>query len=499
MKVIDTSTFVERELNPDERHWVYNAFDVLLPHDIREAVYSRMNPNQRAFYEFERSLQGPALSMMLYGVLVDPVALATQTKRAQKEYETIEKYVRSLSIAVWGEGINPRSHGQMKDLFYYNRYGFQLKPKYNGSGQRRTVTTDRNALEKIISEEPDTVPIITAILDQKDLDSELQFLRRGVEEDGRVHYSFNITGTETGRWSSSNNPWSRGANFQNQAEKTRAIYVADKGWIFAYPDLPQAESRAVAYYSGDESYISAVESGDLHTTVAEIIWPDLGWTEDARANRDLADQGFYREFSRRDMSKRGGHASNYYGKPWTIAQALKVRQSIIEDFQRDYFARFPGIPRWHRDVQVLLQADGKLTTPLGRERTFFGRLDSDETLKEALAFLPQSLISDIIKIGALRVWRDPELQPHVKLCADMHDGLLMLIRESKLDELVPKIKRHLTVPIKMPHGTMVMPPDFTVGYRWQKKEMKEWKPGITSELTRPSQIDSLLDMDASLI
>jgi hypothetical protein len=45
---------------------------------------------------------------------------------------------------------------------------------------------------------------------------------------------------------------------------------------------------------------------------------------------------------------------------------------------------------------------------------------------------------------------------------------------------------------------MTIPVDFTVGYRWQKKEMLDWKPGVLSQLTRPEAKD-LLDLEASLI
>jgi len=500
MKIVKTSELTDylRASSPDAKLWIYNAFDVMLPLEIFEEVKSRMTENQKHTYRFEKALQGPAFSMMQNGIKVDMALLAQETKRAKKELEDLESYVRSLAIAVWGDGINVRSPAQMCQLFYLDPNGFQCQKHYEGVGQKRHLTTNRKALEKIYTTNYITRPLIKAMFALKDIQKEIEFLERGVEPDGRVHCSFNVAATETGRWSSSKNPWGRGANFQNQGEKTRSIYLADEDFIFAYPDLSQAESRAVAYYSGDKNYIRAVESGDLHTQVAKLVWPELPWTEDPKSDREIADGPYYRHFSYRDMSKRGGHALNYLGQPYTIASHLNLEREQAEDFYSRYFGAFPDIAEWHNRVQIDLQNTGRLTTALGRERMFFGRLDDNHTLKEAIAFLPQSLISDILKIGTLYIWKEFELKRRwAKLCGDLHDGLLMLIKKIHLDESAPIMIQMMEQKVKMPHGVMKIPVDFTVGYRWQKKEMLKWKPGILAQLKPITPTDNLLDIKAT--
>jgi len=493
-----------RDASPDAKLWIYNAFDVMLPQEIFDEVQGRMNANQLSTYEFEKALQAPAFSMMLNGVKVDMLLLAHELKRAKKSEEELTSYVRSLAIATWGDGINVRSPSQMCELFYLDQSGFQCSRHYEGTGAKRHLTTNRKALEKIYETNYYTRPLIKAIFALKDTQKDIEFLERGVEPDGRVHCSFNVAATETGRWSSSKNPWGRGANFQNQGEKTRSIYLADEGCVFAYPDLAQAESRAVAYYSGDENYISAVESGDLHTFVARLVWPELNWPEDdaegdaAARSKEIADEPYYRHFSYRDMAKRGGHALNYIGSHWTIAKNLNLQEERAEEFYARYHAAFPGIRLWHDSVQRNLQAGGKLITALGRERLFFGKLDDNHTLKEAIAYLPQSLISDILKIGLLYLWRQFEHRRGVmRLCGDLHDGILMLIKKKYLDEVVPEMKEIMEIPIQMPHGVMTIPVDFKVGYRWQKKEMKEWKPGVLFDLKEITPTNNLLDLPAS--
>ncbi len=73
----------------------------------------------------------------------------------------------------------------------------------------------------------------------------------------------------------------------------------------------------------------------------------------------------------------------------------------------------------------------------------------------------------------------------------------MLIKKIHLDEVAPEMIKLMTIPVQMPHGVMTVPVDFKVGYRWQKEEMKKWKPGILSELTPFVPTTNMLDLPAS--
>jgi hypothetical protein len=63
------------------------------------------------------------------------------------------------------------------------------------------------------------------------------------------------------------------------------------------------------------------------------------------------------------------------------------------------------------------------------------------------------LISDLLKIGLLYTWREFELGKRwAKMHADMHDGILMSIKEIHLDEAAPRIIDLMTLPIEFPTG-----------------------------------------------
>src|SRR5690606_34936415 len=121
------------------------------------------------------------------------------------------------------------------------------------------------------------------------------------------------------------------------------------------------------------AYLDACESGDLHTTVCRMAWQSLDWPADRKDWRAVADQIAYRNMSYRDLAKRLGHGTNFYGTPPTMARHTKVDRRAIEEFQRAYFAAFPVIgsydrnhndDNWHNRVRRAIKETASITTLL---------------------------------------------------------------------------------------------------------------------------------------
>ena len=249
----------------------------------------------------------------------------------------------------------------------------------------RKLSMNREALEKLYDRYLYARPFIACILTIRDLSKQQEVFDTEIDADGRFRTSYNIAGTETGRPSSSSNAFGTGGNAQNIAPSLRYVFVSDPGYKIAVIDAEQVEARDVGFFCGclfdDWTFLDACESGDLHTTNATRIWPELGWTDNKLYNRKIADTIFYRDFTYRDMAKRGSHLSNYMGTAWTASRALKLPLKIMEDFQSRYCrgpsAAYPCIPRWWQWTAEQLQTTHLLTTPFSRERHFFGRPDDD--------------------------------------------------------------------------------------------------------------------------
>lgn len=453
------------------REWWYNSLDAAVTHEIDRKL-SLSNAGQE-IYAFERAMQGPALDMMLRGFKIDPLWRSINNQRLSSYEDKLQDKLDRLSHAVWGKTLNPRSPDQLKDFFYNELHIPEVWISQKGI---KKLSVNREALEKI-SDYYLARPFVNLILGARNTRKQLGVLRTGVGADGRMRCTYNVCGTETGRWASSISVWGDGTNLQNITDELRRMFVADDGYILVYVDGEQAESRAVGFIQGltfgDWTYLDACEEGDLHTTVSKLVWSDFDWTGDPKLDRAIADQVFYRWFTYRDMAKRGGHGTNYYGTPWTMAKHLKVPQKLIESFQQRYCmapdCAFPAFKKWWTNISVQLGRSQSLTTFLGRERTFYGRPGDDATLREAIAYEPQSTVGDIVNEGGRRVWKE---HPEAQVLAQIHDAYLFQIPESRLDLIDPMCHTfQVTVPGKSGRDLLI-PAEAKIGWNWASNDPK---------------------------
>lgn len=488
MKIIDTSTLTTpaamAALSADEAYWVYNGLDVCVTEEIRQSLASQIDNVASNVYEFSKSLQAPVLEMTMRGLLVN------QNKRAQviKDFETKLAQLESQFNAMCEDGIgcgriNWRSPVQMVH-FLYTTLGLPVKRKRNSKGIMAPAA-GRKQLEELssyfIAE-----PIIAHVLAMRDLGKSLGFLRTGIDPDGRMRTNINIAGTNTGRFASSESDYGTGTNLQNVTSKLRSVFVADKGMKFCNMDLEQADSRNLGaliwetfvHEFGEAEagrYLDACEAGDLHTQVCKMVFPDLGWGLDARTDRQIADQIFYRGKSYRDGSKVLGHGTNFLGKPVTMAAHTKFPVDLVRNFQAGYFRGFPLIPKYHANVDYQLKHFSSLTTLFGRRRYFFGRIPDDATLREAVAFSPQSMTADEINTGILNLWRADRVQ----LLIQVHDSILFQYPAELEDEIVPWALQALKAPIRLAKGRdFVVPTEAMTGWNWGYYDEKSNPDGL---------------------
>lgn len=462
------------KLSFQQKLWVYNALDSAVTLEISHALKSQMDEVAKRTYEFSLSLQAPVLSMMRFGFRVNPAERAAAIREFEDKADFLLKRLNLIAFEVWGKPLNPNSPKQVND-FFYRALKLPVQRKKNKQTGEYSETSDRGALETLESYFNAALPVrhIMAIRELKKLASTL---KSEVEKDGRMRTSFNIAGTETGRFSSSSSAFSTGTNLQNQTERLRRVYVADPGYKLGVFDLKTGESFAVGlkcHLLGlGRAYLDACSSGDLHTSVCKLVWPGLEWTGDPKLDKAIAEQIFYRHFSYRDMAKRGGHGTNYYGTPWTMAKHLKVDVKLIEVFQQLYFSAFPEIPEWHLWVAGQIQAHAQLTSIFGRRRHFFGRTRDDNTLREAIAYDPQSCIADYTNTWLLRVYQNVR---KCQLLLQGHDALVVQFREGDEHEVVEGIiAQAQTVRLGGDHpDSITIPAEAKVGWNWGKEDPKK--------------------------
>lgn len=467
MKIINTLSNNEildvDKLTYDEQQYVYNGLDCCITHE----VFEHLKPIKDCFaYDMDRTMQAPAFVLSNRGIKIDMEMRGEVLDFLSKEKEKCQKIFDRFCLEGLGVEINYGSWQQLLKLFY--EY-LQLEPVsvYNKITKEYKPSTSRAALEELAIKQPISKPFIDLIFEMRDIDKKKQVLELGIENDGRMHCNYNVAGTLTGRFSSSEWSFGGGGNLQNITEEMRKAFVPDEGKKFCSIDLDQAESKLVAYLSlpwGD-NYLRACNSGDLHTFVAKLIWPELPWPNTPKGDREIAEQPFYRHFSYRDMAKRGGHASNYDGTATIVSMHLKIPIGIAEDFQHKYFKAFPEIKQWHNHVRMQLSTKRYIETPHGRKCFFPGRPWEKDTIKSAIAYGPQSAIADTLNKGFYRVWR--KYDPHdIQILLQVHDSILFQYDIERENELVRKVLEDLVVSVPVNGQICRVGASAKVGFNW---------------------------------
>lgn len=478
------------KLSMFSRDQVYNALDCCVTIEVLEEV-KKLSNQAPEIYDFERALQAPALEMMLRGWRVDQYERKIAQDDLKKQIMALQHRLQAMckvfietsfrsadgkehtsciplgknDPGIW---VNPNSTQQLQEFFYKRMH---LPEVFTHKKGKKSLSMDREALEKL-QQHFYANPIISAILSIREHSKSLKVLETEIDADGRMRTSYNIAATETGRWSSSKNAEGTGGNLQNWKERLRRVMIADLGWKLGAIDLEQADAREIGFTMGvlfdDWTYLDACEKGDLHTNSCKLVWPELKWIGEPKADRVIAEAGFYRDFSYRDMSKRGGHGTTYLGTPYTMSRHLKVPVRVMELFQDRFFGAYPAIPRLHLWAARELQTVKQIRTYFGRNRHFFGRPNDDATLREAVAFLGQSPTADRMSRGVYNLW--DRLRQRVRLIGQLHDAVYFLYRPEEEAEIIPAALACCEIPVRAPNGRLfTVPGEAKVGWNWSKR------------------------------
>lgn len=295
-------------------------------------------------------------------------------------------------------------------------------------------------------------------------------------------------------------------NLQNVNRKLRFPFTADPEMYLVNVDLEQADGRNVGalchniFSEFDEKdiarvlelkswqgpvgpefaskFLDACESGDLHTSVCRMTWPELAWPDDPKLWKKFCDGLIaHGQDSYRQLAKKLGHGTNYYGTPRTMAKHAHVPTKIIEDFQDRYFGQFPVIKAWHNWTINEIKTHGTLVTPFGRRRMFFGRGNDASTWRKAIAYCPQSMTGEQIDRGLLQIWRRFR---EVQLLNQVHDSILFQLPFRRHEELIPEVLKTMQVTIELKGGrAFTVPLEAAGGWNWGYYDETNNKYGLT--------------------
>ena len=424
-----------RKLRPDV-DWaraVYNGLDCVATALVWEALTSDLGEVAARVYRAEQALRWAALSVSMRGLRVDRAELRRVRDELAERADVLAAQLNTLA----GGNLNLNSPPQLQALFYER---LRVLPITNKHGK---VSTDSTVLQRIAKgnfrlakdapkgrqERADlkarAVLAAKTLLEYREATKLLQSYKV-VLHNGRLRTSYNVSATETWRWSASKTPFGDGLNAQNQPKSFRRAIVPDPGYKLGQGDQEQAESRAVAYLANDQRYIRAHHRGDLHTEVCRLLWPEREWTGDDKHDRAMAERpNQIGRYSLRDIAKRCAHGSSYGASPTTIARLLGISVKEAAEAQERFFDAFPRVRVWQREIANALKERGVIEGPQGAyARRFYGRVWDWATVREALAFLPQSIVAWTNHLAFFRLWRAEE-ELDVQVLGHCHDSVLI--------------------------------------------------------------------------
>jgi DNA polymerase I-like protein with 3'-5' exonuclease and polymerase domains len=193
--------------------------------------------------------------------------------------------------------------------------------------------------------------------------------------------------------------------------------------------------------------------------------------------------------------------TNYEGQPATMAMHSKIQVEMVKQFQLRYFAAFPAHQRYHQWIREEIRRTGQLTTLFGRRRYFFGRRDDPTVIREAVAYIPQSMTADEIDHALIRIWRDDIATPLLQV----HDSILFQYPAKDEAIIIPEILKRMRVELDLPGGRKFsVPAEAKVGWNWADVEyddagnvkgneygLVKWRGADNRNAPRPAAISFL--------
>ena len=412
--------------------------------DITFRLYEYLKPKLEeeslfeTFYDLEMPVTRILAEMEYTGIGLNGKALEIYGKELAKALDGIQREIWDLC----GREFNINSTKQLQQVLFEERKLNPVKKTKTG------FSTDTSVLEQLAAEDP--VPEL--ILKHRGLSklksTYVDTLPREINpETGRIHTSFQQTGTATGRLASKN------PNLQNipvREEAGRAIrsaFIPRKGHRFISVDYAQIELAVFAHLSGDEALSRAFEKGtDIHRQTAALIFG----VDEAEVNSD-----------QRRVAKTINFGVIYGMSPFRLSNELHISRSDAARFIEAYFAQYPRVREFIDATVSETEKSGYVRTLMGHRRFVPGISSRNRTEKNGAERIAvntpvQGSAADIVKTAMIKL--DKALKEgdfRTKLLLQVHDELILESPEDEVEsvsKLIVQVMQsavELSVPLKV--------------------------------------------------
>ena len=444
------------------------VFDTALAAYLLEATESDYAPERISVRYAGRELSGAEAVFALYPTLDAKMKELGMEKlyydielplcRVLSEMEESGFYVDRKALYDFGESLNAGINALQESIWSHAGHEFNINsPKQLGAvlfeelmlpyGKKTKTgwSTNADVLEKL----QDKHPIVKEVLDYRMLtklkSNYAEGLLKVISQDGRIHTSFQMTVTATGRLSSTE------PNLQNipvrkeLGAQIRNMFVAAPGMMLVDADYSQIELRLLAHISGDQAMKEAFLSGeDFHTVTASKVFgvPVEQVTPTLRSRAKAVNFGIV------------------YGiSAFSLAQDIGVYTNEAKAYMDAYLERYHGVRDYMKNIVESAKEKGYVSTIYGRRRYLPELKSSNFNMRSfgervALNMPVQGTAADIIKLAMVNVHRRlKETGLKARLILQVHDELIVECpgeeAEQVRDILTEEMENaaHLSVPL----------------------------------------------------
>lgn len=377
------------------------------------------------YYDIEHPLCKVLAEMESAGVLIDADALHKYGEMLGGRIEKTEGSIYELA----GETFNIASPKQLGVVLFEK---FMLPPP-------KKTKTGYSTASDVLDKLEDKHPVIREIKEYRELTklkaTYADGLAKVIAPDGRIHTSFQMTATATGRLSSTE------PNLQNipvrreLGSELRRMFIASPGHVLVDADYSQIELRLLAHIANDEAMIDAFLSGeDIHTVTAANVF---GVAPDEVTPLQ------------RSRAKAVNFGIVYGISAFSLSQDIGVTTGEAKAYIDSYFERFSGVRKYMAEIVEHAKQDGYVTTLFGRRRYIPELVSKDFNVRSfgervALNMPIQGTAADIMKIAMVNVASSLKKEsPSSKLVLQIHDELIIEAPEGEESAVAKLLKREM--------------------------------------------------------
>lgn len=418
----------EQMIKEDEKKVVdYACYEAYIAWKSKEILES--NLKEKGMYELYENIEMP-LVFVLYDM---------EKEGIRADGDKLKEYSRELAVSI--NKIEKRIYEEAGEEFNINspkQLGIVLFEKLQLPNEKKTKTGYSTSAEVLDKLAPDH-PIVADVLEYRQLSKLKSTYADGlinfIEQDGKIHTTFNQTITATGRLSSTD------PNLQNipirieLGKLIRKVFLPEEGHLFVDSDYSQIELRVLAHLSDDEKLIAAFKNGqDIHRSTASLVF-DTPFDEVT------------------DIQRRNAKAVNFgivYGiSAFGLANDLNIGRKEAQAYIDSYFEKYPKIKAFLDKTVSEAKEKGYIKTMFGRIRPI-PELSSSNFMQRqfgervAMNSPIQGTAADIIKIAMIRV-HDRLLKENLKskLILQVHDELLIETAEDEKEYVIELLEEEM--------------------------------------------------------